>query len=225
MVRKPDTAPIPTDWILNASFANSDGFGIIGKDEKNKIYVDKDLTMNNCENLIRAYEEQNLEFACHFRLATHGKIDKDNTHPFPIRNGKAFLMHNGVFSIPIINKDLSDTRHFCNKIDAEKVALTYKRLNNYFFRTHKQLVGSSKIVILGKDVPTMIFNKELGVMKEGIWLSNEYSIQHYYATTTSAEQMYGIDLSLDELLNMRYEDLVCYVEANPELVAQAIYYC
>lgn len=37
------------------------------------------------------------EVVVHLRMATHGKVDTDNTHPFKI-NADSFLMHNGILS-------------------------------------------------------------------------------------------------------------------------------
>lgn len=32
----------------------------------------------------------------HYRIASSGKVDKNNIHPFPVARGKAYLYHNGV---------------------------------------------------------------------------------------------------------------------------------
>lgn len=32
----------------------------------------------------------------HYRIASSGKVDKENIHPFPVAHGKAYLYHNGV---------------------------------------------------------------------------------------------------------------------------------
>ena len=74
--------------------ANSHGAGIVGQ-RKGKLVVIKGLM--TYADLIEALDVFNLEdpINIHFRLATHGTINKDNTHPFKINNN-AYLMHNGI---------------------------------------------------------------------------------------------------------------------------------
>lgn len=43
----------------------------------------------------------------HYRIASSGKVDKQNIHPFPVARGKAYLYHNGVLGEG--TKDFSDT--------------------------------------------------------------------------------------------------------------------
>lgn len=43
----------------------------------------------------------------HYRIASSGKVDKNNIHPFPVAKGKAYLYHNGVLGAG--KGEMSDT--------------------------------------------------------------------------------------------------------------------
>lgn len=81
------------DRITNAWESNPDGAGIIYK-SGGKIYARK--MFSKFSLLHKALKElhHNQNVAVHLRLATHGAINKENCHPFPIPNG--FMMHNGI---------------------------------------------------------------------------------------------------------------------------------
>ncbi len=72
------------------------------------------------DELIKALKERGLlgvenhpPFAIHFRIATHGGVTPELTHPFEvgIKEGQALLFHNGTLSLPV-EKGLSDTAQF-----------------------------------------------------------------------------------------------------------------
>ncbi|MEM1967749.1 MAG: hypothetical protein QXO86_07775 [Nitrososphaerota archaeon] len=72
------------------------------------------------EELLKALKEKGLlgekdhpPFAIHFRVATHGGITPELTHPFEvgIKEGRAVLFHNGTLSLPV-ETGLSDTAQF-----------------------------------------------------------------------------------------------------------------
>lgn len=64
----------------------------------------------------------------HYRIASSGKIDKENIHPFPVAKGAALLYHNGVLGSG--NAKYSDTN------------LLAKTLYNCSIETVKSVLGS-----------------------------------------------------------------------------------
>ena len=97
--------------LLKAKDFNPDGFGIMYVDN-NKVLFEKGFIKDN-ELLDKIKELGDREFVLHFRIKTHGKIDKNNCHPFPVGND-VYMMHNGQLFIKTPNKDKSDTFHFAD---------------------------------------------------------------------------------------------------------------
>ncbi len=80
----------------------------------------------------------------HYRIATSGKIDTTNIHPFPICGGKYLLYHNGVLGDGL--GDLSDTHALANTlmevtIDTARTVIT-------------AVAARSRFVIASADDPT-----------------------------------------------------------------------
>jgi predicted glutamine amidotransferase len=75
-----------------------------------QIKVFKEMT--NFDRFYKEYAKQRKankgsNFVLHFRIATSGKIDKTNCHPFAVNKNLAFV-HNGIISIDPINNNVSE---------------------------------------------------------------------------------------------------------------------
>lgn len=100
------TANPPREAIFDANEMNKDGFGFAWT-EGNVVKWDKG---HEAKDLSKALMDRYLALpfpkAIHFRLATHGGVIPELTHPFPIKRGvphdltgsaKAVLFHNGIW--------------------------------------------------------------------------------------------------------------------------------
>lgn len=99
--------------IIDAYHTNPDGYGLMYQN-KGKVITEKgiiglDELLDKLNNLCET------EYILHLRIRTHGKINKQNCHPFSIGFG-GYLMHNGMLDVPIFNENMSDTWHFSNII-------------------------------------------------------------------------------------------------------------
>lgn len=73
---------------------NPDGAGVLVPGHK---YPIKGIMQyEDLKTVIKAIGKRH-SCAVHFRMATHGAVCADNTHPFPVGEGR-FLMHNGVLT-------------------------------------------------------------------------------------------------------------------------------
>ena len=109
----------------------------------------------------------------HFRIATHGKTNSDNTHPFRINHALGFV-HNGVILKTADTKsDHSDTWHF-----NEQILKPLANKNGRFYKDSilqsliESFIGGSKLVFLHKDKSVKIFNESMGNWDNNIWFSN-----------------------------------------------------
>lgn len=90
IIQKPAGADVPLDIIQSALDYNRDGVGVMangGADRWVKIKATKLARKINALG----------SAAVHFRMATHGRIDHTNVHPFRAVDG-THIMHNGVLS-------------------------------------------------------------------------------------------------------------------------------
>ncbi len=103
---------------------NPDGFGYmypVGE----KIQIKKGyMTWNNAEKELRGLMWKDVPLVLHFRVATHGKVDRYTCHPFPLSDKLGDLKsvritagvgiaHNGVVSFCALKKNkISDTQKF-----------------------------------------------------------------------------------------------------------------
>lgn len=113
---KPDVV-LKEDHVRRMWEANSHGAGFAYYEAGQWQFVKGFMAL---EELLKALQEKGLlggkdhpPFAIHFRIATHGGITPELTHPFEvgIREGKAVLFHNGTLSLPV-ETGLSDTAQF-----------------------------------------------------------------------------------------------------------------
>lgn len=139
---KPKGVDLPKDDVLQSMWnTNKDGAGFM-YNRNGKVHIKKGfMTFDDFKNaLMETYRalqadainlKDDVSFVYHFRIATHGTIRPENTHPFPITDNvdelKALefttdlaMAHNGVISQVDADKtnDLTDTATFIKDIVA-----------------------------------------------------------------------------------------------------------
>ena len=169
---------VKKEKLLNMTRSNSHGFGISWiengkvktfKSMDNKKFIEKAIDIQS-----KFYNES--EILIHCRIATSGKTDIKNCHPFPVDNDTVFA-HNGVLDEEVAEGTAtkSDTRIFNDRF--------LKQLKPDFLKTRHmrkiigELIGSyNKLAFLtvNKDLPknAYIINKSQGEIDDGIWYSN-----------------------------------------------------
>jgi hypothetical protein len=130
-------------------------------------------TQAKAVKFIQSLPNDNREIAVHWRMKTHGLIDKENCHPYAVDDG--FMMHNGVLHTGN-KRDVtkSDTWHFCRDfLDGNmKPALHSPGMHTLI----GEYIGEgNRFVLLTADGQMSIVNKSTGVTHEGVWFSNEYA--------------------------------------------------
>ena len=183
IIAKPNSTGIslPAEYIENAAINNPHGFGLIGKLPDGSIYTAKTMDMQESLGIVRDFEREHADIVCHFRYATHGKKNEDNCHPFRLGKTENYLVHNGVLPIEIENEAMSDTWHFAERLNRKLKRKGYTRRQvRRFMYARWGMISTSKFVIMGEDIPMTIVNEKLGVMRKGVWYSNEYSLKSRY---------------------------------------------
>jgi hypothetical protein len=167
---------ILTKELLQTCFtANKDGAGFAYINESytgvRKIFIKKSL---NFDTFYAQYERAtkinpDSPFLIHFRIKTHGPIDKDNCHPFMVDKETVFI-HNGIISGVGVDPKKSDTRLFNEKV-LQKLPIGWN--HNEAIRTLvEDFISHSKLVTMNIEGDIQIFNENKGQWEGGCWFSN-----------------------------------------------------
>lgn len=177
-------APVlSNEWLEDFYDYNSDGVGVM-RSENGRLIVEKVLP-KTAKEFIQFYHDHiaGKDCAFHLRMRTHGEIDLDNCHPYPVLNFAEhgidlWLMHNGILHTD--NKaDLSksDTYHY---IKNYLVPMLAKNPDFAFTDAFSELISehigsSNKFVLMDSHNRMTTINKDAGVYWAGLWLSNTYA--------------------------------------------------
>lgn len=171
-IYKPANTILSEETLQNSWNNNSDGGGFMFVENKKLIVIKGLMTF---EAFKTAYEpHKNKECVIHFRIATHGKTDAKNTHPFFISENLG-LVHNGIIGKVscVSNKDMSDTWHFID----QHIKTLYELhpdfwINDKIKELIESYIGHSKIIFLDNDGNCDIYNEQLGSWDGLSWYSN-----------------------------------------------------
>jgi hypothetical protein len=159
---------------------NRDGAGMLYiENGKLKVHKEMDSFKNFYDAYLKAREnDMTKKIVLHFRISTHGKVNKTNCHPFLVNNDLGFV-HNGIISGLPYSADYSDTFMFNKHI--------LKKMPNGFL-THsgivtmmEEFISYSKLIFLDAQNNSKIVNEEKGLWDDGNWYSNTtYKDLGYY---------------------------------------------
>lgn len=159
--------------------SNPHGWGIMHA-EDGQIFIAKrasDFTDFLCE-LKNVPDDSPL--AIHFRLATHGKVNDNNCHPFMVWSNVAY-MHNGIIRFKNLEKltaELSDSAIYARNIRAY-----LKKAGGKIRKIMKQIeleTYGSKILIMDGDGKTYKTFPHLWInVDDGVVASNDTFLRKY----------------------------------------------
>lgn len=171
---------ILTKALLKQSFLNNpDGWGIaFPNDKKTEMVVKR--SVSGFRKFWKEYQEipQEKPMLIHFRIATSGKINEANCHPFLIDKRHA-LIHNGSIKSKLNEEcdTASDTALFVEK----KLKPLFENFNlkKHFWASAafkwmmEEVLGwDNKMVILSADGFEVIYNEKRGEWEHEAWFSN-----------------------------------------------------
>jgi hypothetical protein len=178
---KPAGHWVSKEHLANSFKANPHGAGYAYIGENGKVVTKKGFFA--FDKFFKSYSKdvttETMAFV-HFRIATKGKTDEANCHPFAIDNG--VLMHNG----PCLNyvhckgdAERSDSREFAEDM--------VKTLNLEQIKSLRPVIesfaGTEKVAFLFDGGEYVICNEKQGLWSEGCWYSNT-SFRGYFNVTT-----------------------------------------
>ena len=150
--------------------ANPDGAGFMYAEDKQLVVKKGYFTFKEFYKEYKPHGDKQV--LIHFRIKTHGPINKDNCHPFLVNSGLGFI-HNGIITGYGSNTK-SDTIEFNESILQKIVS---KHGNNSLFddpmvELIENVIGYSKLVFLDRHGNYTIMNEQKGNWNDGVWYSN-----------------------------------------------------
>jgi predicted glutamine amidotransferase len=153
---------------------NPDGGGLAWN-EGGKLRIFKE--MKDVNTLYQKYTSirkqlPNNNILVHFRIATHGKVNETNCHPFRVSKDLVFI-HNGMITgtgLPQSN-EFSDTYLF-NQLILQKLPKDFTR-NEAITNLIAQYIDYSKLIFLDSADNWTIINEDLGEWNGDNWYSNK----------------------------------------------------
>lgn len=189
IVLKDKDAEFPEESFNKCWFRNGHGAGLVVINDENPkgLLIKGLMTKDEAFEAAKPFLGKGHKLIMHFRVKSVGKIDKTQTHPFPLGD-RGFLFHNGtsrMFNPPV---DISDTNYvadFLTELSDEDIHkfLTFSTNNNH---------GKYILVLNGKVTIFTPEKEDYQAVKnpktiDGVWYSNT---QHVNATAPS---VYGDD--------------------------------
>lgn len=175
---------ITSAWIKDIYARNSDGFGFMWM-KQGQLYTWKDT--GNARKFLKAFRqveaEAEGEWAVHTRMATHGEVNPEMAHPYPVDaevvgEASIVMMHNGILAHGnTADRKKSDTWHYVNDYLRPLLAKFGTELLDTpaFAKLIGSDIGNNRFVLMATDGKIRIINRHQGLVWNGMWLSNTYA--------------------------------------------------
>ena len=160
---------------FEAAECNPDGIGIMSTDGVHK-FIGKRKT-RRAWRYLQQIASDGAPFGVHFRWATHGRVSRENCHPFPIGDSDAYLMHNGIlWTHAMATDDKSDTAVFAAEVAPAILSLAYSDRAEYLQKMGREAASNRLLIMRDAGRAFDVVNPYLWTKDDGILYSNDYSI-------------------------------------------------
>lgn len=194
IIQKRANQKVTEAFVRNVFSLNPDGWGVIsykratGGRRARRRYVDltlaKGLDIESAVEHIKWLNNEGRTAMIHFRKKTHGVVDTENLHPFPITDDM-WLFHNGtIVGIPLTVKDRSDTWHFCHELLRPMILChpspeKFVRTDHFRFLMSKFTSASNRLAIVDRQGIIIYGDKD----KEWTKTTDDLLVSNSYAYT------------------------------------------
>lgn len=213
------------EGLKRLEYRGYDSVGIALVNDKIKVFKDKGR-VETIEELTKEIETYNC--IGHTRWATHGAVNKTNSHPHVSNNGRYFIVHNGIVeNYKELKSDYLDGYRFYSQTDTEVLVNMidlFSNQNNTMKSINKAvrtLEGSHSILLLDqKDDKKIYFAKNktpllLGKNDEGYVLASDIIALNGVASVYCLlpDKCYGY-VSEDKVVCLNYDNQIIEIKYN-----------
>lgn len=168
IVYKPKDVPYPSENIISACWdANSHGAGYMLASGDQLVVVKGIMGKKKFMREYRKFIHKG-PVIFHFRIASHGKVNAANTHPWHVTN-KLAMVHNGIIDFCGTDRNVSDSKVFAEILSNFNIGNPYHRVI-----LSKAIGINNKVVTLDNLGNVQFLNENSGKWKDKIWYSNTY---------------------------------------------------
>ena len=184
-IRQPSKTPTSDEqvanWLNNCMTQNPDGAGIAWPTNNGGQFI---KGLDDYEDMLTVFKSapRDVPVVVHFRIGTHGLIDKLNTHPFVISGsgrdadklagtGACLMVHNGIIHQMPYSKVKSDTRLLADRL----LKLPKEVKSTAKIDIVNAMVGGGKYTFISKSGVKYVgkFEKPTGV-EDWLFSNNSY---------------------------------------------------
>ena len=134
-------------------------------------------TVQQARQFIQALPKDSRNLALHWRMRTHGAINKANCHPYTVVPGQLEMMHNGVLHTG--NKadpGMSDTWHFIQDYLAPLAQHGAGLIHEpALVALIAEFIGDNRFAFMTEDGRLTVINRDDGMEHQDLWFSNTYA--------------------------------------------------
>lgn len=166
----------PLAWFKDCYGSNPDGLGIAYVKD-GVVVSEKYLPSDPSDAFIwlNKHAPKDTEYALHWRMRTHGAVDLERVHPYPITDD-ILLMHNGILSIQGDTTKESDTQIYARTYGRALSASLHEPLVREMIG--KGIGSNNRFIFIHAEHGLLLVNEHTGVTTErfpGCWFSNTYA--------------------------------------------------
>ncbi len=174
-IAKPRGRTIPISTLERCWTLNSDGAGFawVSQGERRVSMIKGLMSWSEFKSAYRASKLwRDVPMMLHFRIATHGAVLPQNTHPFWIREGELAMAHNGCLR-GYGSATESDTAELARALSTLLETRPVADIANpgLVSLLHEATRGS-KLVFLDGAGKLSIIHEDVGIVDNGVWYSN-----------------------------------------------------
>ena len=169
LIAKPKGVKSPTIEVMKKCWDNNpDGAGVSWSDG-DKIVLEKGfMKWDDFKHFYKNLNVDDKNVIFHFRIATHGTVKPENTHPFVV-DENTVAAHNGILSGIKNELDLTDSETFFKRICAP-ILKNYTIKSEEFNYMINACIGTSKLAFIQKSGIYMWGNF---IEESGVFYSND----------------------------------------------------
>ena len=134
-------------------------------------------TVQQARTFIQSLPQDTRNLALHWRMRTHGAINKANCHPYTVVPGRLEMMHNGVLHTGNqADRTMSDTWHFIQDylapLSNHGAGLVHEPA---MVALISEFIGDNRFAFMTDDGRLTVINRDDGIEHQDLWFSNTYA--------------------------------------------------